>query len=49
MSKNVSIRHNAVSNFYTFSIEINVFGKATADLSQLFKIQKQTTYCSDIE
>ena len=43
MSKNVSIRHNAVSNvfnFYTFSIEINVFGKATADLSQFL-----TTIC----
>ena len=34
MQKNVSIRHNAVSNFDMFSIEINVFGKATADLNQ---------------
>ena len=34
MQKNVSIRHNAVSNFDMFSIELNVFGKATADLNQ---------------
>ena len=34
MQKNVSIRHNAVSNFDMFSIEINVFGNATADLNQ---------------
>ena len=40
MSKNVSIRHNAVSNFYTFLIEINVFRRATADLSQFL-----TTIC----
>ena len=40
MSKNVSIRHNAVSNFDMFKIEINVFGKAIADLSEFV-----TTIC----
>ena len=40
MSKNISIKHNAVSNFETFSIEINVFGKATANFNQFL-----TTIC----
>ena len=40
MSKNVSIRHNAVSNFDMFTIEINMFGKAIADLSEFV-----TTIC----
>ena len=29
MPNNVSIEHNAVSNFDTFSIEINIYGKCT--------------------
>ena len=40
MLKNVSIRKNAVSNFDTFTIEINVFGKANANLYQFL-----TTIC----
>ena len=40
MLKNISIRQNAVSNFDMFTIEINMFGKATADLYQFL-----TTIC----
>ena len=44
MQKNVSIRHNAISNFDIFLIEINVFWKATADLNQFL-----TTICLKYE
>ena len=34
MTKHLSIKHNAVCTFDTFSIEINVFGITTTDLNQ---------------
>ena len=40
MTKYLSIKHNAVRTFDTFSIEINIFGKTTADLNQFL-----TNFC----